>query len=304
MATDPDEIYMVRSHFWCGNYQLAINEGAKTHPPTDGLRIERDAYVYRAYVALGNHGIVMDEITGDAPVALQAVRLLATFLGEEPGAGGGRAAALATLSEWLNDPEKGGDPTLQLVGGQMFLADDNTTEALRAIRFASTVEQLGLAAQVYLRMHRLDLADKAVKAMAALDDDSTLSQLAAAWAHLAHGGARCQEAAYVFQELIDKFGASALLQNGLACAYLHMGRFEEADKLLVDASTKGGGGGNADTLVNQVCCAQHLQKPAEVTARYVKQLQRAAPNHPWVEQYALVDAAFEKAAAGYAAEAK
>lgn len=300
MATDPDEIYMVRSHFWCGNYQLAINEGAKCHPGADALRIERDAYVYRSYVALGNLATVLDEITDDAPVALRAVRLLATFLGEDPGEGGGRAQALATLKEWLNDPEQGGDPTLQLVGGQMFLAAGDTTEALRAVRFGSTVEMVGFAAQVYLRMNRLDLADKAVTRMASMDDDSTLSQLAAAWAHLAHGGARCQEAAYVFQELVDKFGASALLQNGLACAYLHMGRFEEADKLLVDASTKGA---SADTLVNQVCCAQHLQKPAEVTARYVKQLQRAAPDHPWVEQYNLVDAAFDKAAAGYAQEA-
>lgn len=300
-ATEPDEIYMVRSQFWCGNFQLAINEGSKTHPAAEAAVVERDAYVYRSYVALGNTGLVQDEIADDAPVALRAVRLLAGYLGGD--VDGGAAACLATLQGWLADPATGADPTLQLVAAQVYLREGNTTEALRAARFGSTVELLGVAVQVYLQMHRLDLAGKAAAQMGEADDDSTLSQLAAAWVHLAHGGARAQEAAYVFQELIDKFGASTLLQNGLATAYLGMGRFEEADKLLVDASTKGGAG-DPDTLVNQVCCAQHLRKPAEISARYVKQLRRASPDHPWVAQDALVEASFDKAAAEYAQAAK
>lgn len=41
-----------------------------------------------------------------------------------------------------------------------------------------------LLVQLYLRMDRLDLADKQVKQMKGMDEDSTLSMLASAWTHL------------------------------------------------------------------------------------------------------------------------
>jgi hypothetical protein len=44
-----------------------------------------------------------------------------------------------------------------------------------------------------------------VQAMSTIDDDSTLTQLATAWTGLALGGAKVQEAAYIYQELGDKY---------------------------------------------------------------------------------------------------
>jgi hypothetical protein len=41
--------------------------------------------------------------------------------------------------------------------------------------------------------------------MSSIDDDATVTQLAHAWVGVALGGAKVQEASYIYQELGDKF---------------------------------------------------------------------------------------------------
>jgi hypothetical protein len=82
--------------------------------------------------------------------------------------------------------------------------------------------RLALCVQVYLKMDRPDKAEQQVKAMSAIDDDATVTQLATAWVGVALGGGKVQEASYIYQELGDKFswtvsmlGSGVLLQDGL-----------------------------------------------------------------------------------------
>lgn len=64
---------------------------------------------------------------------------------------------------------------------------------------------MALCVQCYLLMDRVDRAEAQAKAMSAADDDATASQLAAAWVGAELGGAKVQEACYIYQELGDKY---------------------------------------------------------------------------------------------------
>ncbi len=78
------------------------------------------------------------------------------------------------------------------------------------------------------------------------------------------GGAKVQEALYIYQELGDRFNWTVRLHNGAAVAYMKMGSFEEAEKELLEAYDKNPK--DPDTLANLYICGLHLSKNV---ARYL-----------------------------------
>jgi coatomer subunit epsilon len=248
--SEPDELFTLRNSFWLGLYRQAIAEGGglpRSLP--EQLRIERDEYVYRSYIALGQPNVVISEVKESAPTSLQAVKLLATYEAQ-PDA---KDIVLMTLTEWLDDQTSGNNPTLQLIAATIYCKEDNLKEAIRAIRNGVTMEQIALLAQIYLRMDRLDLAQKQHRILQQADEDAALTQLVGAWVCISAGGSkRVQEAAMIYDELIDKYHASPMLLNGAAVAKMHLGEWQEAEASLVEASSKGGS--SADTLINLITC--------------------------------------------------
>ncbi len=114
---------------------------------------------------------------------------------------------------------------------------------------------------------------------------------------MAQGGSNIQEAAYIFQELSDKYGSTPLLLNGLAVSEMHMNNFPGAEKMLQDAIAKDAS--NADTIINLIVCSQHLRKPEEVLDRYMADLKRVSPNHMFLSDFQNAFAEFDALAASY-----
>ena len=209
----------------------------------------------------------------------------------------GKSAQMEQLKKLQGDSATGNDPTLQVVAAYMFIAEGMYKEALQSVRHGTNLEQLATQAQIFLRMDRVDLCEKTVKQMADKDDEASQTQLATAWLYMYQGGPKFQEAGYLFQELGDKFGVSSLILNGQAAANLHQKNFDEAERLLVEASGKSST--DPDTLVNQIVVGQHLNKGDKVTGRLISQLKREHPTHAFVQALAVQEGAFERVAAGF-----
>lgn len=60
--SEPDDLFTLRNHYWLGSYQLAIAEGSGLGRLPEALRVERDEFIYRSYLALGQYSIVLGEV--------------------------------------------------------------------------------------------------------------------------------------------------------------------------------------------------------------------------------------------------
>jgi len=206
-----DDLWSVKNAFYLGCHQQAISEALSAGGLAEPSQTLSKYYMYRAYVEQAQYRMVLDEVQHDAPPALQAVKLLASYLD------GGRDAkelALAQLKEWLAAPTAASEVQLLHVAAIVYTHEQDYKEALKYVHGSTELETMALIAHIYLSMNRPDLARKQVVIMQERDDDATLTKLAGAWVSLAEGGDKLQEALYEFQELGEKYNMSLMLSNG------------------------------------------------------------------------------------------
>ena len=168
-------------------------------------------------------------------------------------------------------------------------------EALKACHAGTTLDMRAVCVQSHLARNRPDMADKEVKDMLSEDEDATICQLCQAWVGLELGGARLRDAAYILQDLGDRYSWSPSLRSMLACAQMRMGQFEEAWKSLeqaLEAEPE-----HADALANSVVCALHTGR---ATGPLVAQLARKATGHPLLLRVKEAEDTFGKAVANMA----
>ncbi|PPD66245.1 hypothetical protein GOBAR_DD36881 [Gossypium barbadense] len=233
MAGSPDHLFNLRNNFYLGSYQAAINNSDLPNLSPDDA-VERDCLVYRSYIAFGSYQLVINEIDSSAATPLQAVKLLALYLSNPHD----KESTISSLKEWLADPAIGNNPILRLIAGIIFTHEEDYNEALKHTNAGGTMELHALNVQIFIKMHRSDYAERQLRVMQQIDEDHTLTQLANAWLNLAVGGSKIQEAYLIFQDFSEKYPMTGLILNGKAVCCMHMGNFDEAETLLLEALNK------------------------------------------------------------------
>ncbi|AQK46594.1 Coatomer subunit epsilon-2 [Zea mays] len=289
MAASPDHLFGLRNSFYVGAYHAVItsSQSLPAHALSPDDLVERDALMYRSYIAIGSYQLVIGEIGPSAATPLQAVKLLAVYLS---GDGGNRESVVSRLRELLSDAAVGSNPILRVMAGTVFMHERDYAEALKHTNSGGSMELLALNVQIYLQMNRTDHAEKQLRVMQQLDEDHTLTQLANAWVDLVLGGSKIQEARLIFQDLSEKYPTTCTILNGKALCSMHMGNFEDAEGLLLESLNKDAK--DTETLANLTVCSLNLGKPA---TRYLNQLKLAHPDHALVKRMSSAAESFDRA---------
>ncbi|XP_050298035.1 coatomer subunit epsilon [Anthonomus grandis grandis] len=298
MAPQPevDELFDVKNYFYIGNYQQCINEAAKIRKPSSPeIAIQRDIFTYRSYIAQNKFLVVLDEIQGGAPAEIQPLKLLAEYMQSKSN----RAAFLDQLNQKIDGSPH--NETLSIVAATIFIQEGNLDGAYRYLHASESLESLSFIINILLMLDRVDLAIKKLKEMQEKDDDATLTQLAQAWVHTAMGGDKLQDAYYIYQELVDKYGSTPLLLNGQAVTFLGQGKYEEAESALQEALDRDPN--NAEALVNMIALQRHLENKSsdhQISSRYLSQLKDGHPDHPYIKDLKQKENDFERICQQYA----
>ena len=237
-----------------------------------------------------NEQIVARETAEDAPAALRAVKLLALYETNEDEKA--RQSAMEAIGEMLADEHASGDATTRLVGATLLAREGNYVEAMRLCHGGSSLELNAMMVNLLCKIDRAELAEKQAKMMQQIDDDSTIAQLACAWANCASGGKKIQDASYIYQELGDKYKWTPKLYNGSAVCSMMMNSYEDAERDLLEAVAIDPKDG--ETLANLAACALHLGKSS---ARFVNAMKQAGVANEALTKIASLERDFARAAA-------
>jgi len=289
-----DELFDLKNAFFTGNYQTCINEAQKLKLADPDVSLERDVFMYRSYLALKKFRVVLEEIGPNSSPTLKPLSMLAKFLSSPSK----RDEIVTELDSLMAGDVDVNNYVQLLVAASIYLIMEQPESALRVLHPSDQLECIALRIQTLLSIHRPDLAKKELKTMQEKDEDATVTQLAQAWTNMSLGGEKVQEAYYIYQEMIDKLGSTALLLNGQAVTFLAQGKYSEAESALAEAIEKDPN--NPDTLVNMIVLAQHQGKQPEVSNRYLSQLKDMDPHHNFVTKLAQKEADFDRMVKQYA----
>lgn len=295
---EPDELYTLRAQYWLGHYRLALEEGKaiSRRPMAPHLKTEREEFILRAHLALGEYDKVLKETQSSTQPGLRALGIHATYLTSND-----KDEVISSLKACLALPECANSTSFQLTACHIFLEHGLTREALQCVHLGIAMDHLALSLQIYLKINRLDLAENQLRLLKQADEDSILTQLCSAYLSIATGRSAIHDATHVLSMLSEQYGPSVSLLNLSAVAQMTAENYEAAEGILEEAAKEEDNA--VDTLINTIVCALNMGKGLDSVSDTIDTLKKKWPSHPFVEGLERVDSAFDRESIKYAVKA-
>ncbi len=134
-SNEPDELYTLRNYFFLGSYQMAINEANSLNRLNPQLASEKQEYVLRCYLAMGQSHVIFNEVKDSSPLPLKALKILAKSFADPLSKDGGRLELLEMLRNSRSFP------SLNLIAALFHLHDGNVKDAILLLGQEGTLEQ-------------------------------------------------------------------------------------------------------------------------------------------------------------------
>jgi len=189
-----------------------------------------------------------------------------------------------------------GDASVQVTASHVLLVAGQTKEALQCVHGGTTMEQMAMALQIYLKIDRLDLAQSQLRKLRQHDEDSVLAQLGSVYVMLATGSTAAADAVHVLHSLSEQYGPSPLLLNLMACALMQQGDYDGASQKLEECLRDHAEISLPDTLINMIACTVQLNNSPD---QYLQQIRQQYPNHVFCQGLDRVTQAFDREAVKY-----
>ncbi|KAJ6239173.1 coatomer subunit epsilon [Anaeramoeba flamelloides] len=276
------KLFSLRNQFYIGNYQQAINEGSlKLKSPKD--KLERDCYVYRSYIGLGNYQMVLNSVSESDPLELKVIKLYASLLNNPEE---NTEVVLDTLKGWLTEIDLENDYLFQIMAATIYSNTGNYDEALRVLSQSNELETSALKIQIYLLIERQDKAIEELGTIRKINEDATIYQLASNWIELSSNDEQSiQKALESYNEIGQIYGKSISILNAIAVCHMKLGEFSQAEQLLKKALEKnpidpmtnsnlvtalGKSGFNSNIFKKQVATLLSLREKTPLIEQYLK----------------------------------
>ncbi|KAI0358085.1 hypothetical protein OH77DRAFT_1421366 [Trametes cingulata] len=308
---DSPELYHVKQQFTLGAYKSLVD---LTLPGPDSPEYTPTlVYQARAHLALDKPSAVLTLVPSDTEnVALKAVAALAKYISaeDEPAKEAERDAALEELrdlcveiegddaeaTEW----EKG---TVRVLAGTAFARAGEVEEALETLGAgtdARNLEAVAYTVQIYLSIHRPDLARKEFeRAKRWAEDDLLLQHIEAAIGLATGRDAYADAHAFFTEQLANPSLTSPRLLTARGVARLLRGELGAAKSDLEEAQAQMGGTPDAETLGAQtVAAGLGTAKTAEAEQLFSR-LEKEHPGFPLVLDLERKAALFDELAAKF-----
>ncbi|THY24013.1 hypothetical protein D6D01_05770 [Aureobasidium pullulans] len=227
------ELVNMHTAFVQGQYQQVIDFdtsifSAPNQPSAQILK-------YRAQLALQDYDSVSSSISSSdasSDHSLAAVKVYASYAASSFTSDSAVSQA-ESLSQSNSD-----NLSVQLLCGAVLARAGKTDEAIALLsQHQGSLDAVAMSTQIHLSNNRADLAAKEAKSARSFAQDALLVNLAESWISLREGGdAKYQQAFYVFEELAQAPGSSAVTSLvAQAVSELHLGRYPEAETALQQA---------------------------------------------------------------------